>query len=196
MSAGLAVQAGLTLWSFRRPLFYAAALAVAAPLLLIGLVAAVFAPLPGPGHPLSDPLPGAPLSQGFGCTSLDIEPWSDACPTHHFHSGVDLGAPTGTPVYAAAPGEAAVGLMPDGYGLFVVVRRDTALSTLYAHLSQVQVVSGDLVTAGEVLGEVGSTGRSSGPHLHFEVQVAGHPIDPIPMLPVRAGPGGDARPHP
>jgi murein DD-endopeptidase MepM/ murein hydrolase activator NlpD len=86
--------------------------------------------------------------------------------------------------------------MPDGYGLYVVLRRDSELSTLYAHLSLVRVASGDLVTAGDVVGEVGSTGKSTGSHLHFEVQVAGHPVDPLPMLPVGTGSGGDARPYP
>lgn len=193
MSAALAVQAGLTLWSFRKPLLVAAGLVMALPLLLVALVAAVFAPLPGPGHLLSDPLPGAPVTQPYGCSTVDREPWLATCATHHFHSGVDLGAPLGSPVHAATSGMAMVGDDPSGYGIFVIVRRDAELKTLYGHLSLVLVRSGESVAAGEVIAEIGTTGNSTGPHLHFEVRVAGQPVDPLAMLPTRTGAGGDAR---
>jgi murein DD-endopeptidase MepM/ murein hydrolase activator NlpD len=195
MSTPLAIHAGLSLWSWRKPLLYAGALSLAMPLLLVALVAAVFAPLPGPGHPLLDPLPGAPVTQAFGCTSYDREPWSDTCATHHVHTGVDLGAPPGTPVFAASSGIATVDDMPAGYGLFIAVRRDDRLSTFYGHLSLVLVATGDPITPGEMIGEVGSTGNSSGSHLHFEVRLAGQPVDPLPMLPVHPWAGGGAR-HP
>jgi murein DD-endopeptidase MepM/ murein hydrolase activator NlpD len=195
VSATLAVQAGLTLWSFRKPLLTAAALVLALPLVLIMLVAGMFGPSPEPGALLSDPLPGAPVTQPFGCSDLGLEPWSFTCPSHHFHSGVDLGAAEGTPVYAASAGVAKVDDNPDGYGLFIVVRRDDQLSTVYGHLALVLVESGDSVAGGQVIAETGSSGRSTGPHLHFEVWVAGAPVDPLPMLGQHLSAGGDAALH-
>jgi murein DD-endopeptidase MepM/ murein hydrolase activator NlpD len=195
VSAALAVQAGLTLWSFRKPLLAAAGLVLALPLLLIMLVAGMFAPLPEPGQVLSDPLPGAPVTQAFGCSDLGLEPWSFTCPSHHFHGGVDLGAAEGTPVYAASAGVAAVDENPDGYGLFVIVRRDDQLTTVYGHLSLVLVESGDAIAAGQLIAETGSSGRSTGPHLHFEVRVAGAPVDPLPLVGPHVSAGGDAALH-
>jgi len=193
VSPALAVQAGLTLWSYRKPILLIAGVVLGAPLVLIALLALVFAPLPSPDHVLADPLPAAPLTQGFGCTSLELEPWSVGCATRHFHSGIDLAAPLGCPVLAASPGVVMVGRDPHGYGMFVVIRRDGELSTLYGHLSVVLVESGDYVGAGDVIGHTGSTGNSTGPHLHFEVRVGGQPVDPLPMLPARPTVGGGAR---
>ncbi|TMD05440.1 MAG: M23 family metallopeptidase [Chloroflexi bacterium] len=195
MNAALAVQAGLTLWSFRKPLLAAIGLVLALPLLLIMLVAGMFAPLPEPGQVLFDPLPGALVTQPFGCSDLDLEPWSFTCPSHHFHSGVDLEAAEGTPVYAASAGVAMVDDNPDGYGLFITVRQDDQLSTVYGHLSLVLVESGDAIAAGQLIAETGSSGRSTGPHLHFEVRVAGAPVDPLPMVGPHLSAGGDAPLH-
>lgn len=196
MSPVLAVQAGLTIWSYRKPILLIAGVVLAVPLVLIGLLAMVLAPSPSPDHLLADPLPAALLTQPFGCTSHQFEPWSLGCPTHHFHSGIDLGAPLGCPVLAASPGVVMAGRDPHGYGMFVVIRRDSEFSTLYGHLSVVLVESGDYVGAGDVIGQTGSTGNSTGPHLHFEVRVAGQPVDPLPMLPARWTVGGGARPPP
>lgn len=192
MSAALAAQAGLTLWSYRKPLLLLGGMVLAVPLLLSDVVAAVFATLPG--GVLTDPLPGAPMTQPFGCTALDREPWSAICATHHVHTGIDLGAPEGSSVLAASSGVATVGNDPIGYGIFVVVRRDDLVSTIYGHLSRTLVESGDAVAAGQLIGEIGSTGNSTGPHLHFEVRVAGQPVDPLPMLAPRVGAGGDVTP--
>lgn len=194
MSAALAAQAGLMLWSYRNPVLLIAGVILGLPLVLSALVAVVFAPLAASGHELVDPLPAARLTQPFGCTDLELEPWSVGCPGHHFHSGIDLGAPAGTPVLAASAGVVMVGKDPRGYGTFVVVRRDDEVSTFYGHLSAVLVESGDYVGAGEVIGETGSSGNSTGPHLHFEVRVGGEPVDPLPMLPARRTVGGGAVP--
>jgi len=196
VSAALAVQAGLTLWSYRKPILLIAGVILGLPLVLSALVAVVFAPLPGSDRELADPLRAARLTQPFGCTGLELEPWSVGCPSHHFHSGIDLGAPVGSLVRAASPGVVKVGQDPRGYGTFVVVRRDAEFSTLYGHLSAVLVESGEYVGAGEVLGETGSSGNSTGPHLHFEVRVAGEPVDPLPMLAARIAAGGGAAPPP
>jgi murein DD-endopeptidase MepM/ murein hydrolase activator NlpD len=131
---------------------------------------------------LALPVAGAVVSQPYGCTSLAIEPVSRVCPQGHFHSGIDLAAAAGTPVRAALAGRASVALSAGGYGLHVVLDHGGGLTTLYAHLSSVLVAGGDLVTAGQVIGEVGSTGNSTGPHLHFEIRRDGLPEDPSPEL--------------
>lgn len=101
------------------------------------------------------------------------------------HRGVDWGAPTGTPIYAAASGyvkKASVGYN-GGYGKVVVIGHDTiSLDTLYAHMSKIAVTPGQYVNKGEVIGYIGSTGRSTGPHLHFEVRKNGKPVNPSGYL--------------
>ena len=124
------------------------------------------------------PLPGAAISQPFGCTALAIEPPSRLCSGGHLHSGADLAAAQGTPVRATLAGEAHVVVSATGYGLHVVVDHGGGLSSLYGHLSAVAVTDGQRVEAGQVIGAVGSTGYSTGPHLHFEVRRDGLPEDP------------------
>jgi murein DD-endopeptidase MepM/ murein hydrolase activator NlpD len=110
------------------------------------------------------PIPAA-LTSAFGWR---IHPITG---DRRFHAGVDLGAPQGTPVVAAAPGQVAVADYMGGYGLTVVLEnQDIALRNLYAHLSGIAVQPGTWVEQGSVIGWVGSTGNSTGPHLHFEAQ--------------------------
>lgn len=87
-----------------------------------------------------------------------------------FHSGTDLAAPIGTPVLATKAGRVAVADYAGGYGLMVILRHDSNLESRYAHLSQLAVHPGEWVEQGEVIGLVGSTGNSTGPHLHFEMR--------------------------
>jgi len=94
------------------------------------------------------------------------------------HQGVDLPLSTGSPVYCAFDGRVRVSTRTKGYGNLVVVRHENGLETYYGHLSKVNVASGDWVHAGDVLGLGGSTGRSTGPHLHFEVRYRGFAFDP------------------
>lgn len=98
------------------------------------------------------------------------------------HEGVDLVAPPGSPVYAVAAGRVRrVG--PDGaFGLSVEIDHGRGLVTRYAHLRRILVRAGAAVAAGEPIGQVGSSGRSTGPHLHYEVRVAGEPIDPLRLI--------------
>lgn len=131
-----------------------------------------------PESGFADPVPGAAISQPYGCTALAIEPASRACAAGHFHSGVDLAAATGTPVRATLAGVARVLVSAGGYGLHVVLDHGDGLSTLYGHLSAVAIADGETVAAGEVIGAVGSTGNSTGPHLHFEIRRDGLPEDP------------------
>jgi len=177
----------LLAWSWRRPLLAIGAACAGVPLLLAGLVVQAQQVRPGP---LVMPVRSATLTQPFGCTSLEIEPWSSACPSHHFHSGVDLAAPADTPIYAATAGIVSLHRERGGYGLYIVVAHDSQLSTLYGHLDWPLVQPGDVVAAGQAIALMGSTGNSTGPHLHFEVRIAGVPVDPLPLLEHAKGGGG------
>lgn len=97
----------------------------------------------------------------------------------HGYNAVDIGAPEGTPVWASARGEVIIarqGGYNGGYGSYVVIRHDNGTQTLYAHLSYVEVSAGQVVSQGEEIGLSGNTGRSTGPHLHFEVRGAVNPF--------------------
>lgn len=98
------------------------------------------------------------------------------------HAGLDLSAATGTPILAAADGFVVAAGVRGGYGNAVVLDHGNSLATLYGHQSQILVAEGQLVRRGDVVGLVGSTGNSTGPHLHFEVRVRGTPVDPFPYL--------------
>lgn len=101
-----------------------------------------------------------------------------------FHTGIDLAAPYGTPIYAAKSGQVEVaGWSRVGYGLHVLLDHGGGVETLYAHLSRILVRPGAWVEAGGLIGYVGSTGWSTGPHLHFEVRVQGRPKNPLAYLP-------------
>jgi murein DD-endopeptidase MepM/ murein hydrolase activator NlpD len=132
--------------------------------------------------PLSSIVPGAVMTQPFGCTTFELEPFDPFCPGRHIHTGVDLAAPEGTAVYAAAGGTARVGFDPRGAGLFVAVTLDQHVRVLYCHLSAALVVNGGAVTTGQAIGAVGTTGMSTGAHLHFEVQIDGRSVDPALWL--------------
>jgi murein DD-endopeptidase MepM/ murein hydrolase activator NlpD len=100
------------------------------------------------------------------------------------HSGLDIGAPMGAPVRAMAKGQVVMATRSgDGYGIKVVIDHGRGLHTLYAHLSQLNVEEGERVRRGEVIGLVGSTGFSTGPHLHFEVLQDDVLRDPLAYLP-------------
>jgi murein DD-endopeptidase MepM/ murein hydrolase activator NlpD len=98
------------------------------------------------------------------------------------HSGMDIAAPTGTPVRAAAGGVVSFAGSRGGYGNTVIVDHPDGTQTLYAHKHTLGVQVGESVRAGQTIGTVGSTGQSTGPHLHFEVRRNGEPQDPAPLL--------------
>jgi murein DD-endopeptidase MepM/ murein hydrolase activator NlpD len=102
------------------------------------------------------------------------------------HPGFDIAAVTGSEVSAAARGTVVHAGLAGTYGNLVTVRHDNGFETRYAHLSAVDVNVGDLVEAGQDLGKVGTTGQSTGPHLHFEVRHDGTAIDPAPLLPLHS----------
>ena len=100
------------------------------------------------------------------------------------HPGIDLAVPTGSAVYAADTGLVIfAGWSSLGYGNTIVIDHGNGYKTLYAHLSQVSQYCGAIVKAGQVIGLSGSTGNSSGPHLHFEVRVPGGYLNPLKVLP-------------
>ena len=125
---------------------------------------------------LSVPIPGAPITSGFGPRVHPI------LHTTRVHTGVDFGAASGTPIRAAAAGEVVWAAWRGGYGLATVIDHGNSLATLYGHQSAIAVREGDRVVRGQVIGYVGSTGFSTGPHLHFEVRVNGNPVDPMNYL--------------
>lgn len=98
------------------------------------------------------------------------------------HKGVDIAAPTGTPIGAAAAGTVSGRGWDVGAGNYVHVRHDSRLLTKYFHLSEFTAQLGDQVTAGQMIGKVGSTGNSSGPHVHFEVWLDGKAVDPASYI--------------
>jgi murein DD-endopeptidase MepM/ murein hydrolase activator NlpD len=128
------------------------------------------------------PEPNAQISQGFGPTTYWFEPPYGSYP--HFHTGIDLVEPFGSPVFAADDGVVAlVGTSSSGYGNYVVLAHAGGFDTLYGHLSTALVKVGQVVSQGTPVGLEGSTGNSTGPHLHFELRVNQRPVDPTPYLP-------------
>ena len=142
----------------------------------------------------------APISQGFGCTQYTAEPYDPSCPyPHRFHNGIDLAGPPGTPIAAADAGiaqtykEAWVGgscqeESPSftggfcGFGYNVIIDHGNGWYTLYGHLSGFAIANGHTVSRGQTIAYEGSTGNSSGPHLHFGIQHNGVWVDPLQYL--------------
>lgn len=135
------------------------------------------------GLRLSWPMTGFQITQQFGPSSLVLEPPLEGYA--HFHTGVDMGAPLGTSVMAASDGVVvAVAHTGVGYGNYIIVAHGGGVETLYGHLLATQVSVGDHVTRGEQIGREGSSGFSTGPHLHFELRINDKVVDPMPYLPV------------
>lgn len=99
-----------------------------------------------------------------------------------FHTGVDISAPQGTPVRASADGIVIFAGQAGGYGLMVILEHGNGLTTRYAHLSRIDVIPGQQIQRGEVLGAVGQTGRATAPNLHYEVRLHGVPLNPYKFL--------------
>lgn len=102
------------------------------------------------------------------------------------HQGIDLNLRTGTPIYSIFDGIVRIATAGQGYGYYVVVRHINGLETLYAHMSKLSVKVGQVVKAGEILGLGGSTGWSTGPHLHLEVLYAGNAFNPLHIFEVNS----------
>lgn len=124
------------------------------------------------------------IAQGFGCTDYAAEPWDSSCPpqAHYFHAGIDIDQPWGSNIYAADTGIASLGYDQYGYGNYVVITHGNGWSTLYGHLSSYDVSDGQTVGRGQLIAQEGSTGNSSGPHLHFGVMLNGSWVNPCAYL--------------
>lgn len=98
------------------------------------------------------------------------------------HKGVDLAGPVGTPVHATADGLVSRADWFSSYGLYVSIEHGGKIQTRYGHMSRLNVAAGQRVQKGDIIGFIGSTGRSTGPHLHYEVRVGGNAVNPIPYM--------------
>ncbi|MBB4264395.1 M23 family metallopeptidase [Roseospira visakhapatnamensis] len=119
------------------------------------------------------PIDGARISSSFGMRRHPILGYSK------MHTGVDFAAPTGTPIYAAGDGVVKRAGRNGGYGNYIQIRHNGEFSTAYGHLSRILVRNGQRVEQGDVIGRVGSTGRSTGPHLHYEIIRGGKKVNPL-----------------
>jgi murein DD-endopeptidase MepM/ murein hydrolase activator NlpD len=122
------------------------------------------------------------ISQGFGCTSVRLAPTNSQCPSGHFHTGLDIAGPNLADVHSADTGVARVFPGTTGYGNYIVVTHGNGYSTLYGHLHDFTVKDGQLVHRGDVIAHEGTTGNSTGPHVHFEIRQWGNYLDPCPFL--------------
>jgi murein DD-endopeptidase MepM/ murein hydrolase activator NlpD len=116
------------------------------------------------------------ISSGFGYRS---DPFTGA---GAFHAGLDFRGPIGAPIYAAAAGTVSYAGVRSGYGNCVEISHGNGLLTRYGHMSRIESHVGQVVKPGEVIGRIGSTGRSTGPHLHFEVRINDQAVNPRPFL--------------
>jgi murein DD-endopeptidase MepM/ murein hydrolase activator NlpD len=116
------------------------------------------------------------VNSGYGSR---VSPWSAQS---EFHSGLDIGAPVGTPVRAPAPGTVVFAGVHAEYGQTLIVDHGNDTKSIYGHLSKVYVVENQKVERGEAIALTGNTGRSSGPHLHYEIQVKGQSVNPTSYL--------------
>jgi murein DD-endopeptidase MepM/ murein hydrolase activator NlpD len=139
-------------------------------------------PVSANGSQLVWPIHSVTVTQPFGPSPYPMEPAFGSYP--HFHTGLDFAGPLGTPILSAADGVVvAADASTVGYGNHVIVAHAGGLLTLYGHLEAMLVKPGDTVKAGQPVGLLGSTGNSTGPHCHFEVRLAGQPVNPVPFLP-------------
>lgn len=144
-------------------------LAVAKPKAAVGGIASV-------AIPSRNPLAMERMTSSFGMRDHPILGGRRA------HKGVDLAAPTGTPVYATADGTVSRASWFSGYGLYIALEHGGDMQTRYGHMSRLNVAEGQHVHKGDVIGFVGSTGNSTGPHLHYEVRVDGEAVNPVPYM--------------
>jgi len=126
--------------------------------------------------PARMPVEGVALTSDYGMR------WHPVLGGHRQHKGVDLAGPIGTPVHATADGVISRADWFSSYGLFVSVEHGGDIQTRYGHMSRLNVAAGQHVHKGDVIGFIGTTGRSTGPHLHYEVRIAGNAVNPIPYM--------------
>jgi murein DD-endopeptidase MepM/ murein hydrolase activator NlpD len=126
--------------------------------------------------PSMKPVANANFTSGFGVRSDPFRGRSA------MHAGIDLAGPTGTPIYATADGRVGRSGWVGAYGNLIELEHGRGIQTRYAHLSRSIVSAGERVQRGQLIGYMGSTGRSTGPHLHYEVRIDGRAVNPIPFM--------------
>jgi murein DD-endopeptidase MepM/ murein hydrolase activator NlpD len=126
--------------------------------------------------PSQKPVERAVFTSGFGTRTDPFNGYSA------MHAGIDLAGPIGTPIYAAADGIVDRAGWANGYGNLVELDHGKSIQTRYGHLSAILVTAGQRVHRGDLIARMGSTGRSTGSHLHYEVRIDGHAVNPIPFL--------------
>jgi murein DD-endopeptidase MepM/ murein hydrolase activator NlpD len=127
--------------------------------------------------PSDKPVKTAAFTSGFGVRS---DPFRHGAA---MHPGIDLAGPSGTPIYATADGTVLrAGWNSGGYGNLVELDHGRGIATRYGHMSAILVHNGDRITRGQLIGRMGSTGRSTGCHLHYEVRIDGRPVNPVPFM--------------
>ncbi len=127
--------------------------------------------------PSEKPVPAAEFTSGYGTRT---DPFRGGAARHQ---GIDLAAPVGTPIYATADGTVSeAGYNRGGYGNLIKLNHGRGIETRYGHLSRILVSPGQRVTRGQLIGRMGSTGRSTGSHLHYEVRIDGRAVNPIPFM--------------
>ena len=124
---------------------------------------------------MKTPVDGARMSSGFGMRLHPVLGFS------RMHQGVDFGAASGEPIMAAGSGTISFAGWHGGHGRYVMIRHNKDLGTAYAHMSDIAVKPGQQVRQGQVIGHVGSSGLSTGPHLHYEVWLRGRPVNPVSL---------------
>ncbi len=122
------------------------------------------------------PVEGIRLTSGYGMRNHPV------LGGRRRHSGVDLAGPVGTPIYATADGVISKADWFGGYGLYIQIEHGGEMQTRYGHMSRLNVAPFQRVRKGEIIGYMGSTGRSTGSHLHYEVRIAGEAVNPIPYM--------------
>src|SRR5690606_24664343 len=126
--------------------------------------------------PIHNPAPGQPVTSSFGVRRDPI------IRRPAMHAGIDFRAATGTPIRSGGAGTVVKAGWNGGYGRMVEIDHGHGLATRYAHMSRILVAEGQKVGTGDIIGESGSSGRSTGPHLHYEVRRNGNAVDPLRFL--------------
>jgi murein DD-endopeptidase MepM/ murein hydrolase activator NlpD len=126
--------------------------------------------------PSRNPVDGAHLTSPFGMREHPISGGMRE------HKGVDLAAAIGMSIYATADGVVSRADWFSGYGLYVSIEHGGNIETRYGHMSRLNVAAGQQVRKGDIIGFVGTTGHSTGPHVHYEVRIGGQPVNPVPYM--------------
>lgn len=127
--------------------------------------------------PIATPIKGYDISSSYGYRTHPV-----TGKRRSMHKGIDISSPKGTPIYATADGVISYSGRMGSYGKYIEIQHGNKITTRYAHMSKLKVDKNSEVEKGDVIGYVGTTGRSTGPHLHYEIRIEGEAINPEPFL--------------